>query len=113
MSPCGKAEMVDPNWTYTPGTLKHYVRSSNGDLYFSIQELHWEDGHAVPAEEYARLIAAAPQLLAACQHLVGSLAGHQMRRRTYSREKAIEEGKAAIAAATQPQPAAEEVQGGA
>lgn len=55
-------------WIYTKGVgFKHYVASENGDLDFSLQELHWRDGREVPAEANARLIAAAPELLEACK----------------------------------------------
>jgi hypothetical protein len=58
-------------WKYVAGTLKHYVHSENGDFGISIQELHPEDGRLVPAAENARLISAAPDLLEACEAVIG------------------------------------------
>ena len=54
-------------WKYIPGIVKHYVESENGDLRIGIQEMDLLDGHSVPAEANARLIAAAPDLLEAAK----------------------------------------------
>jgi len=54
-------------WAYTPGILKHYVDSPDGDVHIGLQEMHPIDGHDVPSAANARLISAAPELLAACK----------------------------------------------
>ena len=46
-------------WEYTPGIAhKHYVGSTDGDLYIGLQMMHPDDGRSVPAEANARFIAA-------------------------------------------------------
>lgn len=54
------AATVGP-WGYKGGALKHYAFSldEREDFGVSLQSLHWNDGHDVPAEANARFIAAA------------------------------------------------------
>lgn len=46
-------------WGYKAGRFKHYVFSTDTseDFGASLQEMHWRDGHAVPAAENAQLVA--------------------------------------------------------
>jgi hypothetical protein len=54
-------------WGYKAGFLKHYVFSLDAqeDFGISLQELHWNDGHEVPAAANAQFIANAPTDIAA------------------------------------------------
>lgn len=55
------------------GAFKHYVGNKSGEFGFSIQEMHPNDGHDVPAEAQARyivaLVNAAPVLLDSYEEL--------------------------------------------
>lgn len=60
-------------WVHTVGMLKHYVSSADDDLGFSLQEMHYIDGHETRAEADAALIVAlrndAPALIADVRRL--------------------------------------------
>jgi hypothetical protein len=49
-----RADAATPGpWKHTPGVMyKHYCHSTDGrnDFGFSLQVMHWKDGHEVPAE---------------------------------------------------------------
>ena len=73
-----RCEEVSPApWHAGEGILKWYVESEDGDLRFSLQELHQMDGHEWPAGECAQFIAAArqdvPRLLDTVEELRGLL----------------------------------------
>ena len=85
-----RAEKATPGpWYRVEGMLKHYIYSENRDLYFSLQELHQEDGREWPTVETAEFIITArtdvPALCATvrelrkvlklaqtCQHCIGA-----------------------------------------
>jgi hypothetical protein len=60
-------------WSHKAGILKHYVYSENGDLGFSLQELHPMDGREWATAETSDFIAASreavPELIAEVRRL--------------------------------------------
>ena len=95
---------------HTPGQWEADIRlaqstviDKNGNIIADIAR----DSNSCTAQTYtdeniaanARLIAAAPELLAACEALVEAIEGHEARTKVYQMHPAIEIARAAIAKA--------------